>query len=135
MKLKVIEAPRNDRGRLRARVNKQDKPDCIGWYDYVRIKVNKTGKSIICKLHGDSIYEIKPEKRKVSVIRINEPLRVKLGVLKNKEYEFELNKRCTFFAWYYFIKFHPDDIVKVATWLGIVAIALAIIAIIISIFD
>jgi hypothetical protein len=120
-------APRNDREKLRVRINEQDKPDGIHWYDYVKIKVSKTGKSIVCKLHGDDIYEIKPEYRKGSIIRINEPLRDKLGVKVRDILDFEIEKKPKWLAWCYFVRYHPDDTVVVATWLGIIAIIITVI--------
>jgi hypothetical protein len=60
MKLTVKNAPPIDRGKLRVRLNEKDKPNGINWYDYIEITANS--KSIVGKLHGDKIPEIKKRK-------------------------------------------------------------------------
>jgi hypothetical protein len=127
-KLTLKYAPKRDRERLCIRINEQDKPEGIDWYDYVKIKVKTTGRSITCKLYGDKIKEISEEYRKPSILRINEPLRDKLGVKIGEELDFEIKKMPKWLAWYYYIRYHPDDTVVVATWLGIVAVLISIVS-------
>ena len=83
-------------------------------------------------MHGDDIHEIKPKYRKTSVIRINEPLRNKLGVKVGNTLDFEIKKKPKGFLinWYYFVRYHPDDTVVVATWLGIIAVLTSIASIV-----
>lgn len=129
MRLTVVHAPPIDREKLRVRINEQDKPSGINWYDYVEIKVIETGKLIVCKLHGNDIPNIKSRGEK-SLIYINEPLRDRLGRIKVKEIlDFEIKKKHKgfFINWYYFVRYHPDDTVVVATWLGIIAVLISIV--------
>lgn len=132
MKLTVIKAPPVDRNELRVRINSNDKPGFINWYDYIQVENAGNDKKVVCKLHGDDIPEI--EKKQASLIYINEPLRGKLGVGIGDSLNFNIKKRIAWFAWFYFIRYHPNDVVRVSIWLGIVAIILASIAIVISIF-
>jgi len=127
--LKVVKAPTVDREKLIVRINSNDKPNGINWYDYVELKSTQSDKRIICKLHGDDIPEIKYKRD--SLIHINEPLRYKLYVTDDKNYEFEISKKTKNFlvAWSYFIRYHPDDIVRVSTWLAIIAVKISIISI------
>ena len=133
MRLTVKMAPTIDRDKLLVRINSGDKPDDIEWYNYVIISAKQ--KTIVCKLHGDDIPEIK-EKRKGSIY-VNEPLRGKLGI-KNfigQELDFKINKAPSWLSFWYFICYHPDDIVRVSVWLGIISIALGIISIFITIIN
>ena len=127
-------APDIDREKLHVRINEQDKPTGINWWDYVEIKVIETNKSIVCKLRGDKIKEIPPEKRKPSLIYLIEPLRDKLGIEHGDNLDFEIKKKRKgfFINWYYFIRYHPNDTVVVSTWLGILAITLGILAIVLT---
>ena len=129
MKLKVEYARINDREKLRVRINEADKPDNIKWYNYVKIKATKNNKEIVCKLHGDGIKEIPISERRTGLIRINEPLRGRLGVKVHDELDFEITKKPKFFAWYYFIRYHPDDVVNMAYRLAIIAIIMGFISI------
>ncbi len=134
MKLTVVSARHIDREKLRVRINDQDRPGNVKWYDYVKIKVRKDDKVkvIVCKLHGDKIREIKPRDRKASLIYINEPLRYKLGVEVRDNLDFEIKKKLKWLAWYYFIRYHPDDTVIVSTWLGIIAVLISIASLVIA---
>jgi len=132
MKLTVRQAPKIDCEKLRIRINKADKPNGIEWYDYIQLKLYNNNKSIICKPYGDDIPDIK--NKEVSLIRINEPLRYKLGVNINDNIDVIIEKRNFLFAWCYFIRYHPDDIVKVATWMAIIAIIISIISVLIALF-
>jgi len=135
--LTVEYASKRDREKLCIRINGQDKPKGIDWFDYVKIKANTTGKSIICKLYGDKIKEIPEKDREPSLIRINEPLRDKTGVKIGETLDFEIKKmpKCFCFTWYYYIRHHPDDTIVVSTWLGIIAIALGILALVLAIVN
>ncbi len=126
--LTVHYAPDIDRDKLHVRINEHDKPPGINWWDYVEIKVIKTNKSIVCKLRGDKIKEIPSNQRNPSLIYLIEPLRDKLGIEHGDTLDFEINKKpkSFFVKWYYFVRFHPDDTVVVATWLGITAILISI---------
>jgi len=133
MKFTVKYAPPIDREKLRVRINEKDKPANIEWYDYVRIKVRR--KTIVCKLHGDRIPEIEPKGGKTSLIYINEPLRYKLRVEVGDNLDFEIKKKPKWLAWCYFIRYHPDDIVRVSTWLAIFALALGVLAVVLTVID
>ena len=126
MKLTVKKAPTVDREKLIVRINSNDRPIDINWYDYVQIK-SETGKLIVCKLHGDDIPEIPPGQGR-SLIYINEPLRGKLGVKKDGDtLDFEIKKVTSWLAWYYFIRYHPDDVVKISTWLAVIAVLITVV--------
>ncbi len=129
MNLTVKKAPKIDREKLRIRISSNDIPKNINWYDYIELKNVQNGKKIVCKLHGDDIPDIKDKRS--SVIHINEPLRYKLNINDCKEYKFEIEKKTKNFlkAWLYFIKYHPDDTVRVSTWLAIIAVIISIISI------
>jgi len=133
MRLIVASAPAIDRNKLIVRINESIKPEKINWYDYIEIKANKTGKKIVCKLHGDSIPEITPTDLKNALIYINEPLRGKLRVEKSSTIDFKIAKKSSVFAWYYFVRYHPDDTIVVATWLGIIAVLISVPSIVLSI--
>jgi hypothetical protein len=83
------------------------------------------GNQIICKLHGDDVPEINNGIK--GTIYINEPLRGKLGVKNNDNLELKIKKVTNLLAWFYFIRYHPDDIVKTSTWLAIIAILITVI--------
>ncbi len=128
MNFTVLRAPIDDKEKLRVRINEEDrKNNNLKWYDYVKVTVR--GKSIICKLHGNDIPRIFHKGEK-SFLYLNEPLRDRLKIKVNENLNFEIKKRPKgfFINWYYFIRYHPDDTVVVATWLGIIAVVLGIIA-------
>jgi len=125
VKLTIDYAPPIDREKLLVRINKIDKPTNISWYDYIQLKVITSGKAIVCKLHGNDIPEIK--NRQASLIHINEPLRGKLGAEVGDTLDFDIKKATRWLAWYYFVRYHPNDIVRVSTWLAIIAILISII--------
>ena len=138
MKLTVKYAPKIDREKLRVRINDEKRTtNNLEWYNYVevKVKVNNSEKSIVCKLYGDDIPEIPSQDRKPSIIRINEPLRGKLGVKIDEEYEFKFKKRCAICAWWYFVRYHPDDTVIVSTWLGVIAFTIGFVATILGIIS
>lgn len=128
--LTVKTVPAIDREKLLVRINNADKPANIAWYEFISLRASTTNKKIICKLYGDDIKEIADKHQ--GLIRISEPLRGKLGISKGQTIDFTIKKACRFFSWYYFIRYHPDDYVCVSTWIAIVAVALGIIAIVIS---
>ena len=131
--LTVKAAPAIDREKLLVRINRADKPDNISWYDFISIRVVTTNNSIVCKLYGDDIIEIVDKQQRC--IRINEPLRGKLGVSEGQEFFFTISRAYRLLSWYYFLRYHPDDYVLVSTGMGIIAIVLGIIAILISCFN
>ena len=132
MKLKVKKAPTIDRDKLLVRINSNDKPDSIKWYDYIQLKVREGNRAIVCKLHGDDIPEI--EDKQNQLIHINEPLRGKLRVKVGDNLDFSFKKVSSGFwvIWYYFIRYHPDDIVRLSTWLGIFAFLLGVISLVVA---
>ena len=132
MELIVKQAPKIDLEKLRIRINDSDRPKGIEWYDYVQLKLSNKNKSIVCKLHGDDILGI--NNKQSSLIHINEPLRYKLGINIDDNINATIKKKPFLFAWYYFIRYHPDDIVRVATWLAIIAILISIISFFIAVF-
>jgi hypothetical protein len=88
---------------------------------------------VVCKLHGDDIPEI--ENRKRGLLYINEPLRGKIGIEKGNVLEFTISKASAsrWIVWYYFVCYHPDDTVRVGTWLGIIAVIISILSILLGI--
>lgn len=126
MRLCVRKAPQVDVQKLRVRINGSDKPENISWYDYVHIKANS--RKISCRLHGDDIPHIKA--KQASKVYMNEPLRGILGVKVGDVLEFDIRKACRLLTWWYFIRYHPDDVVRVSTYLGIIAVLLGIASII-----
>jgi hypothetical protein len=135
IKLTVRMAPTVDRDKLIIRINSNAKPNSINWYDYVEFKNMGNGKTVVCKLSGDDIPEIGAKDRQSSLVRINEPLRGKLGVKVGDSVEFKIKKKLRWGAWYYFIRYHPDDVIKVTTWLGIIAVVLGLVSILVAVFS
>jgi hypothetical protein len=123
----VKRSPLIDKEELCVRINRLIKPDTIDWYDYVHIRT-KRGK-ITCKLKGQDIPEITPH---VHHIYLNEHLRTILGVQVDDLEKIDIEKADKWLMPYYFVRYHPSDIVKVSTWLGVVAIGLGLLSIIIA---
>lgn len=132
LELIVKAAPTIDREKLRVRINRIDRPSNIKWYSYVNIGIPATGKQIVCKLYGDDIKEISNSDQKPGFIRINEPLRGKLGISKEQSVRFVLKTQPRFYAWYYFVRYHPDDYIYISTWMAIIAVLLGLLSIILS---
>ncbi len=131
MKLQVKPSPTVDREQLLVRINAADKPADIGWYDYIHLINKANSMKIVCKLHGDDIPEIKNRKR--GLLYINEPLRVKIGTERGKTMEFAVSKAYRRMIWYYFVRYHPNDTVRVGTWLGIIAVGIGVVSLLLAI--
>lgn len=113
--LTVKYAPLVDREKLLVCVNRADKPADIEWYEFISIEASTTNRKIVCKLYGDDIAEIADKQE--GLIRINEPLCGKLGIAVEQKIQlgFTFRKAWRLFSWYYFIRYHPDDYVRVST--------------------
>ena len=133
MKLTVKKAPTVDRDKLIVRINKEDKPSNVDWWDYIELRVVKSKRAIICELRGDDIKEIDNSDKVKGLIHINDPLRAKLGINPGQKQDFNIKKKCRLFAWCYFVRYHPYDVIKVTIWLAIIAIVLGVVSITIAV--
>ena len=129
--LYVRKAPPIDRDKLCVRINGRDKPDCVNWYDYIHLRTES--RRITCKLRGDDIPDIKHKCTKQ--IYINEHLRGILGVAVRERRRFSVEKASHWRTPYYFVRYHPDDVVRVSTWLAFIALTLGLLSIVVAIFS
>jgi hypothetical protein len=122
--LAVRLAPRIDREKLLVRINTADWPKSIGDRDWIKLKIKSS--EIVCRLYDDVVVEIGNKYKKPGFIRINYPLRKKLQITPRDSIQFTITKAHRFLLWYYFIRYHPDDYVRVSTWIGIIAVIISV---------
>ncbi len=124
-------APKRDFDKLCVRIDSKNKPDTIKWYDYVHIIIK--GRKITCKLRGTDIPELKG--MTYNQIYINEHLRGILRVSSDDEKTIYIEKASKWLMPCYFVLYHPDDVVKVSTWLAFLSVMLGLLSIFIAIFS
>jgi hypothetical protein len=112
--------------------------------DYITLKTIPTGKKVncICRIIDDNFIDsYNKSERTENITDRNNSIVISAyyrdmlgGIETKKEYEFEIIRICKF-NYYSKIKTlrqHPDNIVKVATWLAIISIVIGILGILLS---
>lgn len=122
-----------DMDQLRVRINAANKPDSIEFYDYIHLRTGN--KKISCQLRGDNISNAKERYLNEKQIRINEHLRLILKVEIGEQREFYMVKAQNWLRPYYYMRYHPNDVLRTSIWLAFIAIVLGVSSVIIAILN